>query len=92
MNQIFTSTPHWKFTTPDRIAEIHFSALQQLTIKQLPPSFYSGRTNTYSAKTLTHLKQVQETRLYKLLKTIPKGALHHIHGPCCDDPKYVDCS
>lgn len=29
--------------------------------------------------------QARKTRLFKQLKTIPKGSLHHIHIDCTED-------
>jgi hypothetical protein len=38
---------------------------------------------------LSHLKFMRESPLYPLLKTLPKGALHHDHFDCNEDPEFV---
>ena len=43
----------------------------------------------YLEKVLSHLKFMRGQRLYELLKTIPKGSLHHDHFDCNEDKEFV---
>ena len=32
---------------------------------------------------------MRATKLYSVLKTLPKGVLHHVHFDCCEDEEFV---
>ena len=84
MSDIFHSTPNWSFTQEDELAETQLAEIQTQTIKNLPHSFYSC-TCFAQLEIHCHFEEVSLTRLYSLLKTIPKAVLHHLHFDCCDD-------
>lgn len=39
---------------------------------------------------MTHYELMKQHKLYSLMKTIPKGSLHHCHIDCCEDKDYVN--
>ncbi len=38
---------------------------------------------------MTHLNFMRNNQLYPLLKTLPKGVLHHLHFDCAEDEEFV---
>jgi hypothetical protein len=49
----------------------------------MPSSIYSRNLSKYLAFVLTHLKEMKTTKLFELMKTVPKGVIHHCHIDCC---------
>jgi hypothetical protein len=80
-HNIFTSTKHWNFTESDETAEEKFKSIEAEARDSLPGNFYQ--------RPLVHLKLIEQTRLYQLMRTIPKGVLHHLHYFCSDDEHFV---
>lgn len=80
-HNIFTSTKHWKFTTADEAAEEKFKELEATTRETLPENFYQ--------RPLIKLDLIRASPLYALMKTIPKGVMHHNHYFCNDDWEFV---
>ena len=50
---------------------------------------YSRNTEFIVEKCVTLFDELKHYKLYSVLKTIPKGVLHHIHFDCCEDPDFV---
>ena len=44
---------------------------------------------TYLGTILSHFDEIKTTKLYSLLKNIPKGVMHHNHFPCNQDEEFV---
>lgn len=61
--------------------------------KILSASFLRGSIRVFSLlfaeKMLSHLNFMRNEPLYALLKTLPKGTLHHDHFDCNEDPEFV---
>lgn len=49
------------------------------------PAFTHVHVNINSAFVMSHYEEMRKHKLYSLMKTIPKGALHHCHIDCCED-------
>ena len=57
----------------------------------MPEQFYTGNQFNYKLKVynLIYSDQARKTRLFKQMKTIPKGSMHHLHIDCTEDDEFV---
>ena len=81
-HNIFTSTKHWKFTGNDEIAEEAFIQLEKDARSKITPKFYQ--------RPIMEIEEIRKLPLYQVLKTIPKGVMHHSHYYANDDVEFVE--
>ena len=79
---IYSNTRNWSWSLKEEQAKLKFETVRNAAIDSLPEAFYQE-------KVLSHLNFMRESPLYPLLKSLPKGALHHDHFDCNEDPEFV---
>ncbi len=79
---IYSAARNWSWNEKEEQAKLKFETIRNAAIDSLPQGFYQE-------KVLSHLNFMKKNPLYPLLKTLPKGALHHDHFDCNEDPEFV---
>jgi hypothetical protein len=86
MNQdIFLSTKNFSFTNEDSKAAVKIQEMIKEARSHMPDEFYTGICSYKIVYNLMYSDQARKTRLFKQLKTIPKGCMHHLHIDCTED-------
>lgn len=52
-------------------------------VRIYPPSTDPVLKISKADKIVLIFKELRESKLYQVLKTMPKGVIHHVHFDCC---------
>lgn len=70
------------FTDNDLKAANIFQAMMLKERDPLPQEFFLYHSMKYK-------EQIDKSQVYRILRRMPKGGVHHVHTECCMDPDWV---